>query len=86
MINQYQDKQYQRGTMSKFNNNKDKPYQRKTMTNTIYKTNMFDLHVNSGRKSPFKSFKKIIRGGFKKKNYKLGLLAQPKVGRCPEGV
>ena len=52
MINQYQDKQYQRGTMSKFNNNKDKPYQRKTMTNTIYITNIFNLHVNSGRKRP----------------------------------
>ena len=28
-----------------------------------------------------------LRGPFQiKKNYKLGLLAQPKVGRCPEGV
>ena len=62
MINQYQDKQYQRGTMSKFNNNKDKPYQRKTMTNTIYITNIFNLHVNSGRKCP-KSFKKIPQSG-----------------------
>ena len=25
-------------------------------------------------------------GKASKKNYKLGLLAQPKVGRCPEGV
>ena len=26
------------------------------------------------------------KGRLPKKNYKLGLLAQPKVGRCPEGV
>ena len=28
----------------------------------------------------------LLREGFKKKDHKLGLLAQPKVGRCPEGV
>ena len=26
-----------------------------------------------------------LREGFQKKHYKLGLLAQPKVGSCPEG-
>ena len=28
----------------------------------------------------------FVREGFQKKTYKLRLLAQPKVGRCPEGV
>ena len=29
---------------------------------------------------------KLLREGFQKKKKKLGLLAQPKVSRCPDGV
>ena len=41
---------------------------------------------NTTKHKTEKNTENTNKGRLQKKNYKLGLLAQPKVGRCPEGV